>query len=77
MPVWRTTGTVSGAALGYIIGNIPGAIGGAVVGHSLGAVRDAKGRAVSEVFLSLPLSARANVLRALASKVLELSLIHI
>ena len=71
MPVWRTTGTVSGAALGYIIGNIPGAIGGAVVGHSLGAVRDAKGRAVSEVFLSLTLSARANVLRALASKVLE------
>ena len=71
MPVWRTTGTVSGAALGYIIGNIPGAIGGAVVGHSLGAVRDVKGRAVSEVFLSLPLSARANVLRALASKVLE------
>lgn len=68
--VWRTSGAVSGAVLGYIVANLPGAIGGAVLGHGLGAIRDAKGQPVSQVFLSLPLEARASVLRAVAVKVL-------
>lgn len=68
--VWRTSGTLSGAVLGYIVANLPGAIGGALLGHGLGAVRDAKGQSVSQVFLSLPLDARASVLRAVAAKVL-------
>ena len=68
--VWRTSGAVSGAVLGYIVANLPGAIGGAVLGHGLGAIRDAKGQPVSQVFLSLPLEARASVLRAVAAKVL-------
>ena len=70
-PFWRMSGTVSGAVLGYIVANIPGLIGGAVLGHGLGAVRDAKGKSVSEVFLALPLAARASVRRTLASRVLE------
>ena len=68
--VWRTSGTLSGAVLGYIVANLPGAIGGAVLGHGLGAIRDVKGQPVSQVFLSLPLEARASVLRAVAAKVL-------
>ena len=41
-----------------------------MLGNRLGAVRDAKGRAVSEVFLSLPGSERAEILRTLAVKIL-------
>ncbi|KAL4400863.1 hypothetical protein ACI68E_002185 [Malassezia pachydermatis] len=70
VPIWKTAGTVSGAMLGYIVGNIPGALGGAMLGNRLGAVRDAKGRAVSEVFLSLPGRERAEILRTLAVKIL-------
>jgi len=69
--VWEATGTVSGILLGFIAANVPGAIGGAVLGNRLGAIRDAKGKAVSEAFLALPLSQRTDVLRALAAKVLQ------
>ena len=68
--VWRTSGAVSGAVLGYIVANLPGAIGGAVLGHGLGAIREAQGQPGSQACLSLPLEARASVLRAVAAKVL-------
>ena len=54
----------------HAVATLAGAIGGAVLGHGLGAIRDAKGQPVSQVFLSLPLEARASVLRAVAAKVL-------
>ena len=47
---WSMVGMVSGAGLGFIIGNVPGLIGGAVAGNRLGAVRDAKGKSVYSVF---------------------------
>ncbi|KAE8269364.1 hypothetical protein A4X09_0g2982 [Tilletia walkeri] len=59
-----------GAGLGFIMGNIPGAIGGAVLGNRLGAIRDAKGKSVAEVFVNLSSSQKAEILKALASKVL-------
>lgn len=67
-PLWTNAGMLSGGVMGYILGNIPGAIGGAVLGRKLGAVRDAKGRAVAEVFLGLSTAQRANVLNELAAK---------
>lgn len=45
------------------------AIGGALLGRRLGAVRDAKGKAVSEVFLNLSSQQRAEILRDMAAKV--------
>ncbi|KAK0570236.1 Meiotic Sister-Chromatid recombination aldehyde dehydrogenase [Tilletia horrida] len=69
-PVWKWVGSASGAGLGFILGNVPGAIGGAVLGNRLGAVRDAKGKSVAEVFINLSSSQKAEVLKALAAKVL-------
>lgn len=69
-PVWKWVGSASGAGLGFILANIPGAIGGAVVGNRLGAIRDAKGKSVAEVFGGLGANQRAEVLKALAVKVL-------
>lgn len=70
VPLWTWVGSASGAGLGFILGNIPGAIGGAVLGNRLGLIRDRKGKSVSEVFMGLGASQRAEVLRALAAKVL-------
>ena len=36
--------------MGFIVANMPGAVAGAVAGNRLGAVRDAKGKSVYEVF---------------------------
>ncbi|KAL9935490.1 hypothetical protein V8E36_005838 [Tilletia maclaganii] len=69
-PMWKWVGSASGAGLGFIMGNIPGAIGGAVLGNRLGAIRDAKGKSVAEVFVNLSSSQRAEILKALAAKVL-------
>ncbi|CAD6888349.1 unnamed protein product [Tilletia controversa] len=69
-PVWKWVGSASGAAMGFICGNIPGAIGGAVLGNRLGAIRDAKGKSVAEVFVNLSSSQKAEILKALAAKVL-------
>jgi hypothetical protein len=69
-PIWKMVGSASGAGLGFILGNIPGAIGGALLGNRLGAIRDAKGKSVAEVFISLGANQRAEVLKALAMKVL-------
>ncbi|KAK4057643.1 hypothetical protein OIO90_001290 [Microbotryomycetes sp. JL221] len=49
-PLWTWLGAASGAALGFIAGNIPGAAVGGFAGSRLGAVRDAKGKAVYQVF---------------------------
>ena len=47
---WGMVGGASGAALGFIVANVPGMVAGAVAGNRLGAVRDAKGKSVYAVF---------------------------
>ncbi|AAW46942.2 conserved hypothetical protein [Cryptococcus deneoformans JEC21] len=69
-PWWSWVGGTSGAALGYIVANVPGAVAGGFAGNRLGAIRDAKGRAVGEVFKDLGGAQKAEILRALAFKVL-------
>ncbi|CEH17033.1 Molecular chaperone (DnaJ superfamily) [Ceraceosorus bombacis] len=69
-PIWKWVGSASGAGLGFIVGNIPGLVAGAFVGNRLGAIRDAKGRSVGQVFMTLNTSQRAEVLKALAVRVL-------
>lgn len=68
--LWRIAGSVSGGVMGFIIGNIPGALGGGLLGGKLGSIRDAKGKAVSEVFLNLRADQRTQILRELAMKFL-------
>ncbi|KAL1858535.1 hypothetical protein Plec18167_003595 [Paecilomyces lecythidis] len=68
---WSIVGGVSGGALGFIIANVPGALAGAVAGNRLGAVRDAKGKSVYEVFQELPQPDRAKLLSELAAKVFQ------
>jgi curved DNA-binding protein CbpA len=67
VPVWRWVGAASGAGLGFILLNIPGALGGAFVGSYMGKIRDAKGRSVGSVFMSLNQGQRAEVLVSIAS----------
>lgn len=68
---WSFVGGLSGGALGFIVANAPGALAGAVAGNRLGAVRDAKGKSVYEVFLDLPQNDRARLLSELAAKVFQ------
>ncbi|KAI0318486.1 DnaJ domain-containing protein [Amylostereum chailletii] len=70
VPWWAWFGAVSGAGLGFIIANIPGTLVGAYAGNRLGAIRDAKGKSVATVFSQLGGSQKAEILRALAMKVL-------
>jgi len=70
IPWWTWVGSVSGAGLGYIIANVPGAMMGAYAGNRLGKVRDAKGKSVAEVFNGLGGGQKAQILKALAMKVL-------
>jgi len=70
MPWWSWIGAVCGAGLGFIVGNVPGLALGAFAGNRLGAVRDAKGKSVAAVFNELAAQQKAEVLRALAMKVL-------
>jgi curved DNA-binding protein CbpA len=65
---WGVVGGVSGAALGFIVANLPGAVAGAVAGNRLGAVRDAKGKSVYEVFQELPQEDKAKLLADLAAR---------
>ncbi|RAK83248.1 PMM-domain-containing protein [Aspergillus costaricaensis CBS 115574] len=51
-----------------VVANAPGALAGAVAGNRLGAVRDAKGKSVYDVFLQLPQTDRARLLSELAAK---------
>ncbi|KAJ9114396.1 hypothetical protein QFC20_001539 [Naganishia adeliensis] len=69
-PFWSYVGGAAGGAIGYIVGNIPGAAAGALAGNRLGAVRDAKGKSVAQVFAGLGAGQKAEILRALAFKVL-------
>lgn len=65
---WTIVGGVSGASLGFIMGNVVGAMVGATAGSKLGAVRDAKGKSVFEVFQSLDQNHKARILSELAAK---------
>jgi len=67
---WSYLGAASGAGLGYIIANIPGMLMGGYAGNRLGAIRDAKGKPVAVVFTQLGGSQKAEILKALAMKVL-------
>ncbi|KAJ5947021.1 hypothetical protein N7466_000036 [Penicillium verhagenii] len=73
---WAVVGGVSGGALGFIVGNFPGGLAGAVAGNRLGAVRDAKGKSVYEVFLDLPQPNRTQLLSELAAKVFQSAMGH-
>jgi len=70
VPWWSWIGAVCGAGLGFIVGNVPGLALGAFAGNRLGAVRDAKGKSVAAVFSELGGQQKAEILRALAMKVL-------
>ncbi|GAC99158.1 hypothetical protein PHSY_006757 [Pseudozyma hubeiensis SY62] len=70
-PFWKWVGGASGTALGFIVGNIPGALAGAFAGSQLGRIRDAKGKSVAEVFMSLGSAQRAEVLTNLLQRVLN------
>ncbi|EGO01762.1 hypothetical protein SERLA73DRAFT_177243 [Serpula lacrymans var. lacrymans S7.3] len=69
-PWWSYLGAVCGGGVGFIIANVPGLMVGAYAGNRLGAVRDAKGKSVAAVFSQLGGTQKADVLRALAMKVL-------
>jgi curved DNA-binding protein CbpA len=66
---WSLVGGLSGGAMGFIVANFPGMVAGAVAGNRLGAVRDAKGKSVYEVFTALPQGDKARLLSDLAAKV--------
>jgi len=70
IPLWSWLGTASGAGIGFIMANIPGALVGGAAGNRLGAIRDAKGKPVGQVFLQLGGNQKAEILRLLAMKVL-------
>lgn len=69
-PWWTWVGSASGAALGFIVGNVPGAVAGVAIGNRLGAIRDAKGKSVAEVFMDLGAQQRTEILRNLVLKAL-------
>lgn len=70
-PFWKWIGGASGSALGFIVGNVPGALAGAFAGSQLGRIRDAKGKSVAEVFITLGAGQRAEVLTRLLQRVLQ------
>ncbi|RDB28178.1 putative J domain-containing protein C63.13 [Hypsizygus marmoreus] len=67
---WSYAGAVCGGGVGFIVANVPGLMLGAYAGNRLGAIRDAKGKSVAAVFNELGGSQKAEILRALAAKVL-------
>jgi len=70
LPLWSWLGAACGAGLGFITANVPGLVVGAYTGNRLGAIRDAKGKSVAAVFSELGGAQKAEILRALALKVL-------
>jgi curved DNA-binding protein CbpA len=66
---WSMAGGLSGGVLGFILANFPGLMAGAVAGNRLGAVRDARGKSVYQVFQELPQAERATLLTQLAAKI--------
>lgn len=73
LPIWTWGGAASGAVLGFITANLPGAAVGAFAGSRLGAIRDAKGKAVYSVFKDLPQTDKARILAELAKQVFGMS----
>ncbi|KAG9314487.1 DnaJ-domain-containing protein [Chiua virens] len=69
-PWWSFAGAACGGGLGFIVANVPGLVLGAFAGNRLGAIRDAKGKSVAAVFSELGAAQKAEILRALAAKVL-------
>jgi len=69
-PWWSWLGAACGGGIGFIVANVPGLMLGAFAGNRLGAVRDAKGKSVAAVFSELGGNQKAEILRALAMKVL-------
>jgi len=69
--LWTPVGALSGAAIGFIVGNIPGAVIGGYGGSKLGAIRDNKGVSVYEAFSKLSRQQKSAILSALAAKVLS------
>lgn len=70
VPIWSWLGAACGGGIGFIVANVPGLMLGALAGNRLGAVRDAKGKSVAAVFSELGGEQKAEILRALAMKVL-------
>jgi len=70
VPFWSLVGTASGAGIGFIMANVPGALIGGAAGNRLGAIRDAKGKPVGQVFMQLGGNQKAEILKLLAIKVL-------
>jgi len=68
-PVWAYLGAACGAGLGFIVANLPGLMVGAYAGNRLGAIRDAKGKAVAAVFAELGGEQKAEIIKALAMKI--------
>ncbi|KAL8283656.1 hypothetical protein RQP46_005451 [Phenoliferia psychrophenolica] len=73
VPFWTWSGAAAGAVMGFIAGNVPGAAIGAYGGSKLGAIRDAKGKAVYQVFQDLGSDQKAEILKGLAAKVFGMS----
>ncbi|KAH0838419.1 hypothetical protein J3R83DRAFT_6726 [Lanmaoa asiatica] len=69
-PWWSYLGATCGGGLGFIVANVPGLVLGAFAGNRIGAIRDAKGKSVAAVFSELGATQKAEILRALAMKVL-------
>ncbi|KAH7931139.1 DnaJ-domain-containing protein [Leucogyrophana mollusca] len=69
-PWWSYLGAVCGGGVGFIVANVPGLMIGAYAGNRIGAIRDAKGKSVAAVFSELGGNQKAEILRALAMKVL-------
>ncbi|GAA6032715.1 hypothetical protein JCM8097_000756 [Rhodosporidiobolus ruineniae] len=73
LPLWTWTGAAAGAAMGFIVGNLPGAAVGAFAGNRLGAIRDAKGKSVLQVFQTLGGDQKAEILKKLAAQVFSMA----
>ncbi|RKF73801.1 putative J domain-containing protein C63.13 [Golovinomyces cichoracearum] len=69
--LWSVIGTLSGAAMGFIMANLPGLVTGAVAGNRLGAIRDVKGKSLYEAFQELPAADKTKLLSELATKILS------
>ncbi|KAI0401843.1 DnaJ-domain-containing protein [Xylaria palmicola] len=66
---WALAGGAAGGVLGFIAANFPGAVAGMVAGNRFGAIRDARGKSVYQVFQELPQTDRARLLAQLATRV--------
>ncbi|RUP07974.1 DnaJ-domain-containing protein [Jimgerdemannia flammicorona] len=69
--LWTPLGGMSGAIIGFIVGNIPGAVLGGYGGAKLGAVRDNKGVSVYDAFCKLSRQQKSAILNALAAKIIS------